>query len=129
MKNRSSSGISSSSIHGLPSAGSNNHNGDCGDTLESQRLLNDTSCDIVNNTNDHRNLKFLPISILFLSSIVLFYIGWYEPRKLMDRYIDAIIERNTPPYQIFLTDSKKRIIILDSTYNHPVVDPPTISCT
>ena len=104
--------------------------------IESQGLLNeinDTSNDMSNRNNNNNNNKtsnVLPISILFLSSIVLFYIGWYGPRQLMDRYIDDIIGRNIPPYQKITTttDSRKQIIILDATYNHPVIDPPTISC-
>ena len=104
---------------------------------ESQGLLNeinDTSNDMSNrnnnNNNNNRTSNVIPISILFLSSIVLFYIGWYGPRQLMDRYIDDIIGRNIPPYQKITTttDSRKQIIILDATYNHPVIDPPTISC-
>jgi hypothetical protein len=147
---------SSSSIHGVSSVASNHHNSTAtsmgvttgnniitsgssfllpdefheSDNLESQRLLNNDASDIVSNNNkNRRNLKFLPISILFLSSILVFYVGWYGPRKLMDQYIDAIIERNTPPYQIIQADSKNRIVLLDSTYNHPVIDPPKISCT
>ena len=105
--------------------------------IESQGLLNeinDTSNDMSNrnnnNNNNNRTSNVIPISILFLSSIVLFYIGWYGPRQLMDRYIDDIIGRNIPPYQKITTttDSRKQIIILDATYNHPVIDPPTISC-
>ena len=145
MKNRSSSSgsanNSSTSSHGLLSSTSvTTTTTNANDTsfrtfdeyndmnIESQGLLNN-SIDMANHDN-YNTSHFLPISILFLSSILLFCFGWYGPRYLMDRYIDEIIARNTPPYQIITTiDSRKPIIILDPTYNHPVIDPPTISCT
>jgi CBS domain containing-hemolysin-like protein len=95
--------------------------------IESQRLLNESNDTV--DPNNPRTSYTVPISILFLSSILLFYVGWYGPRNLMNRNIDDIIARNTPPFRIITTDSKKQIILLDPTYNHPVVDPPTISCT
>jgi hypothetical protein len=89
--------------------------------------------------NNGKSTKPLQSGVLFLNPILpflilcisIFYIGWYGPRYLMDQYIDSIIERNTPPYQIITLGNtiKERIVILDPTYNHPVVDPPTISCT
>ena len=152
MKNRSSSSVSSNSsgngIYGSTSSTmSNNINAaptisatvggstylspdDVNDSnqVEMHGLLNSTTgSGIVNNTSS-RASNFRPISALFLSSLLLFYVGWYGPRRLMNQYTDAIIERNKPPYQIISTDSTKRIVILDSTYNHPVIEPPKISC-
>ena len=99
--------------------------------MESQGLLYDSSATI--NHNSSRTSNILPISILFLSSILLFGIGWYGPRYWMARSTDDIIARNPPPYQKITTttDSSQTpttMILLDPTYNHPVIDPPTISC-
>jgi hypothetical protein len=122
-------------------------------TLYNHKNNDNYASDTLKTTTTIRRI-LRPIIALFLLSILTFGIGWYVPRHLMEVYIDAIIARNVPPVitirrqqlpqttvvgtshttnQDTATSTATNEVVvylsLDPTYNHPVIDPPTISCT